>query len=133
MTRETAFQLLEFVALTLPAVLLYLGVLYVILGTTSRDERSAPTGRRTSTEPSRATFWRTTAIQQKDFALALASLLLLLSSALVLVSALWVPNDASLLVAQTLILLSFFTLLLSFGATFYLSLVRSHELRTPKR
>lgn len=154
MTRESALQLLEFVALTLPAVLLYMGVLYVILRATSHDRGSASgdgragrgheTGRRrepteadAGTRPTpddgRFPFWRTTALQQTDFALALTSLLLLASSALVLASSLWVPTDASLLVAQGLILLSFLALLLSFGATFYLSLVRSSELRAPDR
>ena len=151
MTREAAFQLLEFVAWTLPAVLVYMGVLYVIVRATSRDERSTsdagragradPTAARrksqvddrTSAEADRFTFWRTTAIQQKDFALALGGLVLLLASALVLAASLLVPTDASLLVAQALILLSFLALLLSFGATFYLSLARSHDLRTPER
>ena len=151
MTREATLQLLEFVAWTLPAVLLYMGVLYVIVRATSRDEgstsdpdrtrrtdgtvarRESPVDERTSTEAARFTFWRTTAIQQKDFALALGGLLLLLASALVLAASLLVPTDASLLVAQVLILLSFLALLLSFGATFYLSLARSHGLRTPER
>lgn len=127
---QPALNLLQLIALTLPAIALYMNVLTEIHMAVSRQtgmkvdpdsDHLTGMGGEIEWEPDRYTARLTTAINQIDFALSLVSLGVLLIAAMLFITYIAFSIPLLMDLGVGALVLGFLALLLAVGATFLIS------------